>query len=63
VGKFRRTDTRNAVSDTSKLESLGWRPRYGTADSIREYVAWYRAEGFDKQADTDSLLALKKGIA
>lgn len=63
VGKFRRTDTRNAVSDTRKLEALGWRPRYGTADSIREYVAWYRAEGFDKQADTDSLLALKKGIA
>lgn len=63
VGGFRRTDTRNAVSDTRKLRALGWRPRNTTADSIRDYVDWYRAEGFDKAADTKALRSLKKGIS
>lgn len=40
VAGFRRTDTRHAVSDISKLKKLGWRPRHTPEESIREYVAW-----------------------
>jgi dTDP-L-rhamnose 4-epimerase len=42
VGGHRPTDTRHAVSDTTKLRKLGWKPRYTIEDSIRDYVAWYR---------------------
>ena len=34
---YRYGDTRHIFSDTRKLESLGWRPRRGVADSIRAY--------------------------
>ncbi len=44
VGGFRRTDTRHAVSDISKLKKLGWRPRFGPAKSVRDYVEWYSSE-------------------
>jgi len=41
IGGFRRTDTRNAVSDISKLKSLGWRSRFRPEDSVKEYANWY----------------------
>lgn len=41
VGGFRRTDTRHAVSDISKLKKLGWRPKFGIEKSIRDYAEWY----------------------
>ena len=47
VGGFRRTDTRHAVSDISKLKGLGWRPRYQPEKAIRDYVRWIQAEKFD----------------
>ncbi len=43
IGGYRRTDTRNAVSDISKFKHLGWRPRYTPKDSVKEYTAWYKA--------------------
>ncbi|OGZ53396.1 MAG: hypothetical protein A3B25_02130 [Candidatus Ryanbacteria bacterium RIFCSPLOWO2_01_FULL_48_26] len=42
IGGFRRTDTRHAVSDISKLKKLGWRPKYGIEKSVRDYVEWYK---------------------
>lgn len=42
VGGFRRTDTRHAVSDITKLKRLGWRPRSSPEKSVRDYVAWFR---------------------
>jgi dTDP-L-rhamnose 4-epimerase len=42
IGGFRRTDTRHAVSDISKLKSLGWRPKFGPEDSIVSYIRWYK---------------------
>lgn len=62
VGGFRRTDTRHAVSCITRLTRLGWAPKYGIADSIRDYVEWYRAEKLDRLADVKALRALKKGI-
>lgn len=41
IGGFRRTDTRHAISDISKLKKLGWKPKFSPEDSVREYVAWY----------------------
>lgn len=41
-GGFRRSDTRNAVSNISKLKKLGWSPKGSPEQSIREYVAWYK---------------------
>jgi nucleoside-diphosphate-sugar epimerase len=46
-GEFRKTDTRNAVSDISKLRSLGWNPINGPEKSIRDYAKWIREEGID----------------
>jgi dTDP-L-rhamnose 4-epimerase len=42
VGGYRRTDTRHAVSDITKLKRLGWKPNHGIETSIRDYVRWYR---------------------
>jgi dTDP-L-rhamnose 4-epimerase len=42
IGGYRRTDTRNAVSDISKLKKLGWKPRFTPETSVREYVAWLK---------------------
>lgn len=62
VGGFRRTDTRHAVSDISKLKELGWTPKYTTRDSLLEYIDWFRSEGFDRSLDVAHLESLKKGI-
>ncbi len=40
IGGFRRTDTRHAVSDISKLKKFGWRPKFSPEDSVREYIKW-----------------------
>lgn len=42
VGGYRRTDTRYAVSDISKLKKLGWRPRFDPEKSAGDYAGWYR---------------------
>lgn len=42
TGGYRRTDTRNAVSDISKLKKLGWRPRFTPEQSARDYIAWLK---------------------
>lgn len=44
---FRRTDTRNAISDISKLKSMGWNPIYNTEKSIKDYINWIKESGFD----------------
>lgn len=43
ISGFRRTDTRHAVSDISKLKKLGWEPRHIPEESIEEYIEWLRA--------------------
>lgn len=40
IDGFRRTDSRHAVSDISKLKKFGWRPRFSPKDSINEYLNW-----------------------
>lgn len=62
IGAFRRTDTRHAVSDISKLKKLGWRPKFSVEDSIKDYLRWFKEEGFDKKLDRGNLRRLQKGI-
>ncbi|MFN0056548.1 MAG: NAD-dependent epimerase/dehydratase family protein [Planctomycetales bacterium] len=62
LGGFRRTDTRHAVSDVTRLKRLGWKPQYTIDDSIRSYADWFLAEGWDKKVDRQALLGLQKGI-
>lgn len=46
-GRFRRTDTRNAISNISKLKKLGWNPLYTPEKSIKDYLEWIKTEGFN----------------
>ena len=46
-GEFRKTDTRHAVSDISKLKSLSWKPQNTPEKSITDYVSWLKEEKFD----------------
>lgn len=46
-GRFRRTDTRNAVSDISKLKALGWTPTNTPEKSIRDYSNWIKEKNFN----------------
>ena len=39
-GFYRFGDTRNACSDISKIEALGWEPVNSPVESVREYVEW-----------------------
>jgi len=62
IGGFRRTDTRHAVSDISKLKKIGWRPKYTPAEAVRDYVKWFREEGFEKKFNLHQLKSLGKGV-
>lgn len=42
ISGFRRTDTRHAVSDISKIKKLGWHPRFTSKESIAEYIKWLK---------------------
>lgn len=39
-GEFRFGDTRHIISDTKKLQRLGWQPQLSLPEIIREYIAW-----------------------
>ena len=39
-GVYRFGDTRHIVSDISRLQALGWSPKYRPEDSVRNYVSW-----------------------
>lgn len=50
-GLYRPGDIRNAVSDNSKLKSLGWRPQFNEEGSIRDFIKWI------KSVEDESLIA------
>jgi dTDP-L-rhamnose 4-epimerase len=50
-GYFRFGDTRHSLSDISKLQSLGWRPRFTPEDSVRAYRKY-----LEEQTDIDDLM-------
>ncbi|MCL5018793.1 MAG: NAD-dependent epimerase/dehydratase family protein [Candidatus Pacearchaeota archaeon] len=46
-GRYRRTDTRHAISDISKLKNLGWCPENTPEKSIKDYADWIKKENFN----------------
>jgi dTDP-L-rhamnose 4-epimerase len=44
-GEFRVGDTRHTVSDSSKLERLGWKRTRTLEEIVRDYVAWVAEQG------------------
>ncbi len=44
AGTYRLGDTRHIVSDSSKLEALGWRRQVSLAQTIEEYLKWARSQ-------------------
>lgn len=39
-GRYRVGDSKYSLMDSSKLMSLGWKPKYSLNDSVRDYVKW-----------------------
>jgi dTDP-L-rhamnose 4-epimerase len=39
-GEFRFGDTRHTVSDTSRMRSLSWSPRYSVEENVAQYLEW-----------------------
>ncbi len=62
LGSFRRTDTRHAVSNISKIKKLGWRPRFSTTDSIHKYITWFKKEKFNQKLKTQDFITFKEGL-
>lgn len=52
TGEYRFGDTRHILSDTSALQSLGWKPQRSPADSVAAYAAW-----LEGMSGLDSVLA------
>ncbi|MBI4517224.1 MAG: NAD-dependent epimerase/dehydratase family protein [Deltaproteobacteria bacterium] len=44
-GDYRLGDNRHSVSDTTRLQALGWRPRRDLADILHDYLGWVRQQG------------------
>jgi dTDP-L-rhamnose 4-epimerase len=50
-GAYRYGDTRNSLSDISKLKSLGWEPRYSPGKSVQDYKTY-----LEEQTDIQDIL-------
>ncbi len=40
IGKFRAGDIRHCYADIERIQTLGYTPRWGFEDGVRELVAW-----------------------
>lgn len=47
-GMFRVGDSRNSVSDISKIMKVGWKPQGVFRDVVKEYVEWMKSLKLDK---------------
>jgi dTDP-L-rhamnose 4-epimerase len=48
TGEFRVGDIKDAVSDISKLKSLGWEPKVSEEETIKEYIAWVKKQKMEE---------------
>ncbi len=51
TGEYRYGDTRHIISDTRKLEKLGWKVKFTPQKSVEDYLGWLR-----EQKDVDNVL-------
>lgn len=43
-GVFRVGDTRHTVSDISRIQRLGWRPKFSVKDNIEQFLSWFQSQ-------------------
>jgi dTDP-L-rhamnose 4-epimerase len=60
LGEYRVGDTRHSVSDTAKLQRLGWQPTRTPHDSVRDYIAWIRQQTLDRDYAGEALAKLRE---
>jgi dTDP-L-rhamnose 4-epimerase len=53
-GKFRVGDNRHSVSSIAKLRALGWAPKIGLEEIMRDYWEWLQASGMGAQFDASA---------
>jgi len=49
TGQFRLGDIRHAVSDCTKLKSLGWNPKISEEKAVSDYIDWIKTLKIDKK--------------
>jgi dTDP-L-rhamnose 4-epimerase len=59
-GLFRVGDIRDAVSDITKLKSLGWKPEMSEEEIVKEYVTWVKEQKLDRDYVKEAEEAMKK---
>ena len=47
--EFRVGDIRHAISDISKIQKLGWKPKFSEQETLKEYISWFTKQSYDKQ--------------
>ena len=47
--EFRVGDIRHAISDISKIQKLGWKPKFSEQETLKEYISWFKKQSYDKQ--------------
>ena len=58
--QFRIGDIRHAVSDISKLKTLGWQPKVSEEAAVSDYIDWIKTQKIDKKFLTGSINQLKR---
>jgi len=59
-GEFRFGDTRHTVSDSSKLQSLGWEPATPLERIVEEYVEWVKTQPEIKDYHSEAEKIMKR---
>jgi dTDP-L-rhamnose 4-epimerase len=60
TGEYRVGDTRHSVSDISKLQKLGWQPKFTPRDSVRDYFAWLQTQKIDRDYVGEAFETMRK---
>ena len=62
-GEFRLGDTRHTISDTSRMNLLGWKAEIPVETNVREYVDWIRTQpGTDEYSEESEKLMHDLGV-
>jgi dTDP-L-rhamnose 4-epimerase len=59
TGDFRPGDVRHLVHDASRIEALGWRPRYTLAEGLARVVEWITSLGQLREYFSEALDSLR----
>ncbi|GAC1658453.1 MAG: NAD-dependent epimerase/dehydratase family protein [Candidatus Dormibacteraceae bacterium] len=60
-GYYRFGDTRHIVSDTGKLQGMGWSPSLTVPQVVAEYAGWVATAGFEDRSDEGIQRMLRLG--